>query len=76
MLRVMINIAHHMLSQVQEEGYRRHFYSMDAPQRPGSPLTSINVRKLLPPVITIFSAPNYVERYQNKVRSVLSDLTL
>lgn len=52
---------------MQEEGYRRHFYSMDPLQRPGSPLSVTNVRKLLPPVITIFSAPNYVERYQNKV---------
>jgi diadenosine tetraphosphatase ApaH/serine/threonine PP2A family protein phosphatase len=32
------------------------------------PLTHSNVQELLPPVITIFSAPHYAGRYGNKVR--------
>lgn len=52
--------------QVQEEGYKRHFYTLDKHALAGSPLTSSNVRQLLPPVITIFSAPNYCDRYGNR----------
>lgn len=52
---------------MQEEGYRRHFYAeSSASTLPSSPLTHRNVRNLLPPVITIFSAPNYCDRYGNK----------
>ena len=52
---------------MQEEGYRRHFYmEATSPALHYSPLTHSNVRKLLPPVITIFSAPNYCDRYGNK----------
>lgn len=59
--------------QVQEEGFRRHFDSLHQRQqrhqrrRGSSPLTHENVRELLPPVITVFSAPNYAGRYGNKV---------
>lgn len=56
--------------QVQEEGFRRHFDSLHQRQqrrRGSSPLTHDNVRELLPPVITVFSAPNYAGRYGNKV---------
>lgn len=75
--------------QVQEEGFRRHFDPRRL--RPhhhhkrrssgggggggASPLTRENVRELLPPVITIFSAPNYAGRYGNKVRGVSSRRT-
>ena len=57
----------HTYLQVQEEGFRRHFYSPDHVLLPSSPLTSENVKHMLPPVVTIFSAPNYCDRYGNKV---------
>lgn len=62
--------------QVQEEGFRRHFDPLRQQRQQrrrgsrggnGSTFTHDNVRELLPPVITVFSAPNYAGRYRNKV---------
>ncbi len=73
--------------QVQEEGFRRHFDPLrlqhhhrrrrgsaggSSSSTGGSPLIHGDARELLPPVITIFSAPNYAGRYGNKVLTYLS----
>ncbi|CAM9254970.1 unnamed protein product, partial [Ectocarpus fasciculatus] len=43
--------------EVQEEGFHEHFQSVIVTRRMG---------KCLPLVITVFSAPNYCDRYENK----------
>lgn len=45
---------------VQEDGYYRHF------EKALKKRSVAGVDKKLPPVITVFSAPNYCDRYGNR----------
>merc|ERR1712232_501437 len=49
--------------EVQEEGYRFHFQEATGG---GSDMARAKQSGIMPPVITVFSAPNYCGRYGNK----------
>jgi serine/threonine-protein phosphatase 2B catalytic subunit len=50
--------------EVQQYGYAEHWFKQDS-------LRSAEEGETfrIPPVITVFSAPNYCDLYQNKVRT-------
>jgi hypothetical protein len=51
--------------EVQQYGYAEHWFKQDS-LRPADDETE-NPTQRVPPVITVFSAPNYCDLYQNKV---------
>ena len=59
--------------EVQQYGYAEHWFKQDS-LRPADDETE-NPTQRVPPVITVFSAPNYCDLYQNKVHSLLPSST-
>jgi serine/threonine-protein phosphatase 2B catalytic subunit len=54
--------------EVQQYGYAEHWFKQDSLR------AADDTEFRVPPVITVFSAPNYCDLYQNKVRPLFSFL--